>query len=195
MKNIFKLMGVALIASTMLFVACGKEGEEENTGDDNTTGGNDTPTYTLSVAATLGTATLDVNEYDYMGAAGDTNVGMIAKRFEGENFYFPGFYFYVAGLSKETATCTNIDLYVETYYTVGSYSYGDWQYNDGMNTEVTVLDPTTMRFSTNIACSMFSLTDYRNFYQEHDEDEDPVMGTDVEVRNFSTSIANVYLKK
>ena len=68
MKNIFKFMGVALIAGSMLFVACGKDEPEDN----NTT---EETTYTLTLKvndAAMGTVTATPQKEAYK--EGDTVV-------------------------------------------------------------------------------------------------------------------------
>ena len=50
MKNFFKILGVALIAGSMLFVACKKD--EENTNNGNNGGNNNTPTDTTPTTPT-----------------------------------------------------------------------------------------------------------------------------------------------
>ena len=49
MKNFFKILGVALIAGSMLFVACKKDEENTNNGGN---GGNNTPTDTTPTTPT-----------------------------------------------------------------------------------------------------------------------------------------------
>ena len=61
MKNIFKIMGVALIASSMLFVSCNKDPEEDNTPIEETT-------YTVKVTCndnTMGTVTITPAKESY----------------------------------------------------------------------------------------------------------------------------------
>ncbi|MBO4751887.1 MAG: hypothetical protein J5526_03945 [Bacteroidales bacterium] len=48
MKNFFKILGVALIAGSMLFVACKKDEENTNNGNNGGNGGNNTPTDTTT---------------------------------------------------------------------------------------------------------------------------------------------------
>jgi len=79
MKNIFKFMGVALIAGSMLFVACGKDEPEDN----NTT---EETTYTLTLKvndAAMGTVTATPQKEAYK--AGDTVV-LTATANEGFEF-------------------------------------------------------------------------------------------------------------
>jgi len=51
MKNIFKLMGVALIAGSMLFVACGKDdNNDDNNNNNNNNNNQPTSSYKISLA-------------------------------------------------------------------------------------------------------------------------------------------------
>lgn len=192
MKNIFKIMGLALIAGSLMFTACKKD--ETDTNNDTTNNNQNPETYVASVAATLDGTALDVNEYKFMGENNGTYIPLIAKRFEGNNFYFPGFYLYITGTSKEDVAIEDIDLYNETYLTMDGYSYGDWQLEEVSNVECTVFDATTMRFSANVAATMYSLSDLADFYETHGEEEEPGEG-DVRVQNFTASVSNLILKK
>lgn len=191
MKNIFKIMGLALIAGSLMFTACKKDETDTN---DTTNNNREPETYVASVAATLDGTALDVNEYKFMGESNGTYIPLIAKRFEGNSFYFPGFYLYISGSSKDDVTIEDIDLYNETYYEMGGYSYGDWQLDEVSSVECTVFDATTMRFSANVAATMYSMTDLVNFYDTHDETEEPGED-DIRIQNFTTSVSNLILKK
>lgn len=80
MKNIFKFMGVALIAGSMLFVACGKDDPEENNTNTEET------TYTVTATtndADMGTVTISPVKDKYSN--GDTVI-LTATAKEGYTF-------------------------------------------------------------------------------------------------------------
>ena len=70
MKNIFKLMGVALIASTMLLASCGKEGNDDNNDNGDNSGNNPTPAKSVATV-TYGLDTWNVTDF---GAAAKNGV-------------------------------------------------------------------------------------------------------------------------
>lgn len=156
MKNIFKFMGLALVAGSLLFTACKKD--ENDTTD--TTPANPTPanTYTL---------TWDGQAQELAFAQGLTNGTSLwafqaARAAEGNSVSFPYFVVYMSGADAASMEIypDYTEAYIETYYSDGQSNYGDWQYDSTEDLDVTALDATNRTMSAKIAVSMYSLTDY-----------------------------------
>lgn len=168
MKNIFKLMGIALM-SCSLMVACGD--------DDKSTDTPDTPTPDPRPAVTTWGATfngeaLDISGYSDAQCGNNQSLGFVylwqtAQRAEGQSVYFPYIVMWLQG--EETVDVYSLELYKDTYYTSqDGTQYGDWQLEDGTaNINVTALDVTTHTMSANIDATMFELGDYQEGVDTH----------------------------
>lgn len=168
MKNIFKMMGIALLASSMLFVACNKD---ENTDENNNN--NNEPTVTNGIKVTFG----DVNwtaadilgeEYasygllsigafkDYESSVAPFVQGYLpnavrsATHGQGDYYYF--FYY-------ENDNDVTIDDDGSLSGTAGA-ELPNWQPRAGFQENVTALDMNAMTISATAEGTLFYLPDY-----------------------------------
>lgn len=160
MKNIFKLMSVAVLAASMIFVSCKKDenNDEPTPQQDNT--------YTLKWDG-------EVQNPGYVGALtnGQMFAFQAADHLEGNSIYLPIFTVYMMGSSaSDMAIIPNYtEVGIEQVYTDASNNqYLDWQYDEEANQSfnVTAFDATTYKMSANMALTFYSLTDYINNAEE-----------------------------
>jgi hypothetical protein len=156
MKNIFKFMGIALMACT-LTIACGDKDNEEEGGQ----GGGGQQPAPEAYAATINGTSLDIAGYhegEYM-AQDDVYTWLFqaAKRAEGNSVYFPYLVVWMEGTND--MDFTNTELYNETYYESDGAQYGDWQFYDNNTCNVTSIDLTEGIVSLNATVTMYYLTD------------------------------------
>ncbi len=156
MKNIFKLMGIALIATSM--IACGdknKENEEDNT-----------PTIANGINVTFksNTWTAATNDCGYFANYGAMQFSA-AKTTSNE---FPIFdeVIYTEEVGAITENATNgmfgqndahnyVEYYEETYLSDGQYTYGDW-WAETATTDIKAIDLTAMTVTAVLNGKMFS---------------------------------------
>lgn len=154
MKNIFKLMGIALLASSMIFVSCKKDN------------GGDEPTPQQENVYTLKWDGQTQNP-GYVGAMtnGQMFAFQAADHIEGQNIYLPIFTVYMMGTSaSDMAIVPNsTEVGIETVYSSESgQQYLDWQYDQEGNQsfKVTAFDATTYKMSAEMSLTFYSLADY-----------------------------------
>lgn len=165
MKNIFKLMGLALIAGSMMFVACNKD-ENENNGNGNN---NQEPVVTDGIKVTFGT---DVtwNATTILGqefaSYGLLQIGAYKNY---ESSVEPSVMGYLPNSVRTTTHVGQQDNYYMFYYendddvTVqGENEYPNWQPSEGFEENVTALDMNAMTISATAQGTMFYLPDYMN---------------------------------
>lgn len=153
MKNIFKFMGIALMASALL-VACNKDKENENT---DTTPAPVQASYSITFNGEV------QNNLEYASAMtnGEVWAFQAALRAEGNSVYFPYFVFYFVTEDGVLSPFTEYtEAYIETYYTLDGSNYGDWQVEDVETFNVSKLDATARVLSLDADYLMYSLTDY-----------------------------------
>lgn len=170
MKNIFKLMGIALLASSMILVSCKKD-EENNENNNN----NNEPTVTNGIKVTFG----DVNwtaadilgeEYasygllsigafkDYESSVAPFVQGYLpnavrsATHGQGDYYYF--FYY-------ENDNDVTIDDDGSLSGTAGA-ELPNWQPRQGFAENVTAIDMNAMTISATAEGTLFYLPDYIN---------------------------------
>ena len=149
MKNIFKFMGIALLASSMM-VACG----DKDNSDDN--GGNTNIPEGLSI--TLGGQVFLPEVEELQIVTSNNNIGIFA--FESEESYIPGFEAIIKHGTTGTFTeSINADgefasgdifyAFVDAYLYRGQEIYGDW-WAKSHKTTIDVLDLNSLKatFST-----------------------------------------------
>ena len=180
MKNIFKFMGVALVACSLM-VACVKEEEENN----DTTPVNPTPTSSVTVI--WDGVQQDLGFKDAYRSSEYESLFWFeaAKGMDGQNLVFPAFYlpfwlgqsgdFYPAFLYTFSDRAGNEfsgnELFPTEVYNEGglevtfddeTYVIGDYQYythNYSALPEV-VFDATTMNLSINVPVTMYDYAEY-----------------------------------
>ena len=171
MKNIFKLMGLALIAGSMMFVACNKD-ENENNGNGNN---NQEPVVTDGIHVTFNGAAwsaVDILGYEY-ASYGLLEIGAYKNYESSVEPYVQGY----LPNSVRTTTHASGDYYYFFYYeneddfttdTDGSLSgtagatLPNWQPRAGFSEEVTALDMNAMTVSATCQGTLFYLPDYIN---------------------------------
>ena len=168
MKNIFKLMGIALLASSMIFVSCKKD-EENNENNNNE------PTVTNGITVTFGDA--NWTAADILGTEwasyGLLEIGAYVNY---ESSVAP----YVQGYlpnAVRSATHGQNDYYYFFYYeneddytvdTDGSLTnqpgteLPNWQPRQGFAENVTALDMNAMTISATAEGTLWYLPDYLN---------------------------------
>ena len=163
MKNIFKLMGIAVLACSMM-VACGKDNDDPT----DTTPDNPTPTPVPENVYTL-VWNGEAQTPGYVGAMtnGQLFAFQAADHREGNSIYLPIFTVYMQGTSASDMAIVPgyTEVGIETVYTDNENNqYLDWQYDEGANQvfNVTAFDATTYKMSANMDLTFYSLTDYQN---------------------------------
>lgn len=153
MKNIFKVMGVALLACSMIMVSCKKDENSDNGGSTIADGIN----VTFDGTSWVGT----VNNSASYGTA----LQFSAKTAENFPMYDEAIMTVEPGTSTATADATSGKLTDETYAWVEYYQrtslkdqndnyYGDW-WGDQVNTEITAVDLTALTASAKMNGTMF----------------------------------------
>lgn len=175
MKNIFKLLGVALIASSMIFVACTKDPEDNNNNNNNTTdttthgggttdttsggGGNDQPTETI-MAMTVNGQNYDVAEFGAGQASGKFIIipactagyayivsGQAVGTFSGDDYYS----FWFTGDDEAD------------YFTYNNTEYPTWEGLEGdYQQEITAIDMNAQTISFTYSETLSNCVDYVN---------------------------------
>lgn len=162
MKNIFKLMGIALLASSMILVSCKKD--EENNENNN----NNEPTVTNGIKVTFGDANwtaADILGEEY-ASYGLLEIGAFVNYESSTTPYVQG---YLPNSVRSTTHVAQQDYYYMFYYendddvTVqGENEYPNWQPSAGFEENVTALDMNAMTISATAQGTMFYLPDYMN---------------------------------
>lgn len=164
MKNIFKIMGIAVLACGMM-VACNKPEEDNNNNNDNG-GGNNNQQEQQDVYTLLWGGETPTIQYVGAKTNGQAWLFEAADHAEGNSVYFPYFCVYLTGSNASDITFNTgyTEVYEETYYTYQGSDYGDWQFDDESDQvlNVTALDATNYKMSANMAITFYSLTDYQN---------------------------------
>ena len=169
MTKYFKLLGVALIATSLAFVSCGEDPVDPV--DPNDPGTNPpTEEVTPGVKVTFGTATWEAAAID---AANMSSYGAITldaySEPTGEEFPFvmSGIYAnaqgtYTDNVTEELGYANEKIAYLEyweaSYWTIGQYQYGDW-WTKSATINITEVDLTALTLSMNINATMFLFGD------------------------------------
>lgn len=178
MKNIFKMMGVALLACSMIMVSCKKD--DENTSEGGGQGGGTTSGVAVTwdgAAQNLGFINTETDTETLQGAS----VYMIetAKGLSNDEYVFPAFItYFINGSSFGHATEFRINYNGQAYsgnaffpteaYINGGVEveddiYGDWGLDDcTVNSEA--FDATAMTINADINCVMYDFEDYYDQY-------------------------------
>ena len=169
MTKYFKLLGVALIATSLAFVSCGEDPVDPN--DPNNPGTNPpTEEVTPGVKVTFGTATWEAAAIDAynMSSYGAITLDAYSEP-TGEEFPFvmSGIYAnaqgtYTDNVTEELGYANEKIAYLEyweaSYWTLGQYQYGDW-WTKSATINITEVDLTALTLSMNINATMFLFGD------------------------------------
>lgn len=142
MKNIFKLMGIALLGCSML-VACGNDEEAG---------------YTLTWN---GTEVTDLG-YDAGTAFQTWHIFEASKSFNSTDntVEFPYYVIYFTGDKKSNITVDTLycEAYEKTSYNLDGTTYGDWQTEDVKSLKVEKFDASAHTMTATLDLVMYSLT-------------------------------------
>ena len=169
MTKYFKLLGVALIATSLAFVSCGEDPVDPV--DPNDPGTNPpTEEVTPGVKVTFGTATWEAAAIDAynMSSYGAITLDAYSEP-TGEEFPFvmSGIYAnaqgtYTDNVTEELGYANEKIAYLEyweaSYWTLGQYQYGDW-WTKSATINITEVDLTALTLSMNINATMFLFGD------------------------------------
>ena len=172
MTKYFKLLGVALIATSLAFVSCGEDPVDPNNPNDPNDPGTNPPTeeVTPGVKVTFGTATWEAAAIDAynMSSYGVITLDAYSEP-TGEEFPFvmSGIYAnaqgtYTDNVTEELGYANEKIAYLEyweaSYWTLGQYQYGDW-WTKSATINITEVDLTALTLSMNINATMFLFGD------------------------------------
>lgn len=153
MKNIFKVMGVALLACSMIMVSCKKDDDKESsnipdgikvTFDGTTWNGNINGCASYGTALQFSAAETEGEFPMYDEAIQTTEVGSNHATANTTN----------GGLDNQTYAW--VEYYQSTYLVDGNDNYyGDW-WGAEVNTEITAIDLTALTVSAKMNGTMFS---------------------------------------
>ena len=169
MTKYFKLLGVALIATSLAFVSCG---DETDPVDDPQNPGTNPPSeeVTPGVKVTFGTATWEAAAIDAVNMSSYGAITLDAySEPTGEEFPFvmSGIYAtaqgtYTDNVTEELGYANEKIAYLEyweaSYWTLGQYQYGDW-WTKSATINITEVDLTALTLSMNINATMFLFGD------------------------------------
>lgn len=159
MKNIFKVMGVALLACSMIMVSCKKDENEDSTVAEGINVTFDGQSWTAAESSCGYTAAYggiqfngaqvsgeDFPQFDEFIYATETGSWTEASAAQG----LPNF--------AESATHGWVEYYKEMYITANGYYYGDWWAYDA-TTEITAVDLTALTASAKMNGTMFDVAE------------------------------------
>lgn len=134
MKNIFKLMGMALIAGSLMFVACNKDEEEENNNNNNG-GNNGGTTTTASYKITFGDKTWEPGKVIFIDNTSDDYMGIYAFYNEEEYESFMS--------AAQQYGAQYAPLFLEKAYVAGTMmsTTGEFDYQSSEGDKMTYRDP------------------------------------------------------
>ncbi|MBR5778645.1 MAG: hypothetical protein IKY22_09315 [Bacteroidales bacterium] len=168
MTKYFKLLGVALIATSLAFVSCGEDPVDPV---DPGTGTNPpTEEVTPGVKVTFGTATWEAAAIDAynMSSYGAITLDAYSEP-TGEEFPFVMFGIYATAQGTYTDNVTEelgyanekiayLEYWEAKYWALGQYQYGDWWTKEA-TINITEVDLTALTLSMNINATMFLFED------------------------------------
>lgn len=162
MKNMFKMMGVALLAGAMLFTACKKDKEDT------------TPAATPAAIADGATVNFGGTSWTSNVASAITQNNMLQITAYKEQGRFPGIQVKTTAEegSISGSTAENPDDYGLTFSPENTFvnyfaveaveSYGDWEPLT-YNIKVTKFDATNFKLTAEVSATMF---DYKSYYND-----------------------------
>ena len=173
MKKTLKLFALMMAACATMFVACGEKDNDNDNGGGNG-GGGDQP-QTTSWSATFDGQPLNVAGYGDFQTDGEyIFLAQMAKRADGNSVYFPYITMWMQASDAEDVEVIpeygGVELYKDTYHTVGTSQYGDWQYYSTEDISCSAFDMTTFTASLTGTFTMYYLTEIVN--ETHDDPAD-----------------------
>ena len=181
MKNIFKLMGIALMMGAVM-VSCNKD-ENEDPGNGGNNGGN-TPTADKgSMVITFGGEKQDLG---YVSAYLNSESGWYyvdaAKGYENDNYVLPLFYLaYAIGTDANGQEVfapgdffnngVPTEVYWETGYTISGNNYGDYQVRTIEGWDGTGFDANASTYTCNLTYKMFEYGEFMTYAQNKIQNE------------------------
>ena len=167
MTKYFKLLGIALLATSMAFVSCGEKGEGEDPNND--------PQPPVEEVTPGAKVTFGSTSWDALGTAGlyYANPGAFTvdaySDANGEQFPMfmsaimaPAAGTYTDAVTEElgyaNGTIAWLEYWEATYWTLSGSNYGDWWTKEA-TINVTELDLTAMTVSMNVNATMFLFED------------------------------------
>lgn len=180
MKNIFKMMGIALLACSMVMVSCKKD--DDKTTDQGGQGG-DTGTSGLTIKWDGANQTLGFKDAYQSSNSEKLFIVDAAKALSGENLEFPYFTtcfwnsdqygFLIAGEFSFTSEGQQVDgqslfpteVYTDGGYTSGENTYGEYQWAWCNNENYSSFDATTLKANINVNMTFYELMEYAAAYQ------------------------------
>lgn len=196
MKNIFKFMGIALMACSLTMVSCSKD---ENDNNDSGSGEGGSTNTDPSVTVNFGGA--DQGTMGGIQALYASNYSIVIFDFFADaNQSFPGVELYLASTASGETTSTYdestrsldggdlsiCEFYEETALTNGQSQFGDW-WAKTATSNVTSLDLTNMKASLNVNATMFWAL------QAFVEDYGAVGADNAETSSMTVAINNIAL--
>lgn len=169
MKNIFKFMGIALMACS-LTVACG---DKDNESDDPQNPINPENPIADGVSVTFNGESWTPGDIQTVNHAGQNGTLLIADYFATADSYFPGFemYTYQQAVGSETSTAASTGalssqsgpVICEYYQEMilrdqNGSAYGDW-WAKSITCNIAAFDLSAMKTSFTVAAEMFSAAD------------------------------------
>jgi hypothetical protein len=185
MKNVFKFLGIALLASSLVFASCGKDEETETPGTENNggnnnggnggnnNGGDNGGGTNAGVTIALGTVANYTTPQDSLVAYnGQANAVIIASRRSAHwtdathySMYFPFAEIQLPTVVGQYDTSSaNLQFNEGNFYQTGNaqlQDYPDWILSGNMNANVTAFNATTLTITATASGEM--LNQYQGF--------------------------------
>ena len=187
MKNIFKMMGIALLACSMIMVSCKKDDDNNESGQGGQGGGGGTTGNTEinitwdGAAQTLGYKYLDIEDsaFSTQTEVGKAYMFEAARGLNGEDYELPAFIVYILRAGSTVGHASQWQFRTEQGQTTsGNYYYpteayidgafelqgevmGDWQMDSITSAQNLAFDATNMTMSASLNIAMY---DFVSFY-------------------------------
>lgn len=167
MTKYFKLLGIALLATSMAFVSCGDEGENNDPINDPQP---PVEEVTPGAKVTFGSTSWDaaaIDAYNMSSYGAITFDAYSEPTGEEYPFVMSGIYAnaqgtYTDNVTEELGYANEKIAYLEyweaSYWTLGQYQYGDWWTKEA-TINITEVDLTALTLSMNINATMFLFGD------------------------------------
>lgn len=180
MKNIFKMMGIALLACSMVMVSCKKDDDKT---DDQGGQGGQTGLSGLTIKWDGADQTLGFKDAYQSSDNGQLFVVEAAKALSGDNVEYPYFVtcfwnsaeygFLVAGEFSFTYQEQQVsgqslfptEVYTDGGYSAGSDTYGEYQWAWCNNENYSSFDATTLKANINVNMTFYELMQYASAVQ------------------------------
>ena len=221
MKNVFKFLGIALLASSLVFASCGKDEETEtpgtennggnNNGGGNGNGGGNNGGSNGAVTVTLGSTVNFTTPQDSLAAYTANNKAYFfasngrSARIQGQqiSYYFPCFRADMPTTVGQYDTASSSMVYYtgEFYRFANQYQandvaeYPDWLPEGNITTNVTAFDATALKITASMNGPM--LYYYGAFYAYQTDQNDTPWADFLAAatrENITVAITNVKLQ-